>query len=524
MSERDLNALDAAPASPLHSEDGSGVDPSLADELDALLDGENGTEASASEATAGQQSAQAEPEQGSHAAAAGADAGTATSEPTSRKRTADEEATGHESSLKRLKGDDGAESAPICPPHPGLMHGMCIRCGTLVTQEPQQEDGLALRYIHDRLQLSQSEAARLRQRELKRVIASRRLLLVLDLDHTLLNSTREVELSPELRETLSGMATDQEDLHHLPHMGMWTKLRPGSAAFLQKCAPLFEMCIYTHGDREYAVAMAQLLDPGGSYFGNHIISQGDSTHIHVKDLDVVLGDDTAVLIVDDTPGVWPNHARNLIQAERYIYFPADAVRWETVQRALLERGCDESADDNCLHGIGEVLVKVHARAFPCVEHQANGSASARVDVREHLSAVAHTVLAGCTIVFSRIFPMDLAFPEQHRLWQLAVQLGAVVSKVTDASTTHVVAGGDRTDKVLWAKRHRVHAVSPAWLHASGLHWRKADEAKFPVAGDALSSPQRRAAEGVGDRSIEEDAAIAAAAAGGGGGAPQAPHA
>lgn len=48
-----------------------------------------------------------------------------------------------------------------------------------------------------------------RQRELKRVIASRRLLLVLDLDHTLLNSTREIELSPEQRETLASMLSDQ---------------------------------------------------------------------------------------------------------------------------------------------------------------------------------------------------------------------------------------------------------------------------------------------------------------------------
>ena len=41
--------------------------------------------------------------------------------------------------------------------------------------------------------------------------------------------------------------------------------------------------------------------------------QGDSTLRHVKDLDVVLGAEAAVLILDDTSGVWPLHQRNLLQ-------------------------------------------------------------------------------------------------------------------------------------------------------------------------------------------------------------------
>ncbi len=41
--------------------------------------------------------------------------------------------------------------------------------------------------------------------------------------------------------------------------------------------------------------------------------QGDSTVKHVKDLDVVLGADKAVVVLDDTAGVWPSHQRNLLQ-------------------------------------------------------------------------------------------------------------------------------------------------------------------------------------------------------------------
>ena len=41
--------------------------------------------------------------------------------------------------------------------------------------------------------------------------------------------------------------------------------------------------------------------------------QGDSTQRWVKDLDVMLGAESAVLILDDTEGVWPRHAANLLQ-------------------------------------------------------------------------------------------------------------------------------------------------------------------------------------------------------------------
>lgn len=56
-------------------------------------------------------------------------------------------------------------------------------------------------------------------------------------------------------------------------------------------------------------------------------AQGDSTQRYVKDLDVVLGRERVVLILDDTEGVWPRHRDNLVQIERYLFFPADAGRF-----------------------------------------------------------------------------------------------------------------------------------------------------------------------------------------------------
>ena len=49
--------------------------------------------------------------------------------------------------------------------------------------------------------------------------------------------------------------------------------------------------------------MAKLLDPQREYFRNKVISRDDGTERHQKGLDIVLGHEGAVLILDDTENV-----------------------------------------------------------------------------------------------------------------------------------------------------------------------------------------------------------------------------
>ncbi|OMP07048.1 hypothetical protein COLO4_07671 [Corchorus olitorius] len=50
--------------------------------------------------------------------------------------------------------------------------------------------------------------------------------------------------------------------------------------------------------------MAKLLDLEGNYFSGRVISRDDGTRRHEKGLDVVLGQESAVVILDDTEDVW----------------------------------------------------------------------------------------------------------------------------------------------------------------------------------------------------------------------------
>jgi RNA polymerase II C-terminal domain phosphatase-like 3/4 len=85
----------------------------------------------------------------------------------------------------------------------------------------------------------------------------------------------------------------------LEHMQVMTKLRPFVRTFLKEASEMFEMYIYTMGDRQYSLEMARLLDPQGVYFKDKVISRDDGTQKNVKDLDLVLGAENSILILDD---------------------------------------------------------------------------------------------------------------------------------------------------------------------------------------------------------------------------------
>lgn len=79
------------------------------------------------------------------------------------------------------------------------------------------------------------------------------------------------------------------------------------------------------GNKLYATEMAKVLDPTGSLFAGRVISKGDDDDLFdgderlpkSKDLDGVLGMESAVVIIDDSLRVWPHHKLNLIVVERY---------------------------------------------------------------------------------------------------------------------------------------------------------------------------------------------------------------
>ena len=495
------------------------------------------------------------------------------------------------------EGGAGGTTVSSCPPHPGFLHDICVRCGTR-REKPSSRGGgsgfggregggvpksTSMRYIHAGLELSNDELEKAKREEKQRVLLSGKLLLVLDLDHTLLNSARFAELTqaehdvlgriiaaracadaggseaeirkaaseaieadpsiepankqsgemgetrnangaarvkeasadeetreatsedkdeaiPPLRplqtetepteptertertehqRTYPGCVPPLKHTHCLRHLALFTKLRPRVRAFLRAASRLCQLYIYTMGDKRYAAEMAQLLDPSGDLFSGRIISNEESTNARVKDLDIVLGAEPAVLIVDDTDRVWPNNLRNLIRVDRYHFFAQSARGFRQPGAAVADKNwVDEGEPLNgtrlALRDVLVVIASAHRLFFAGTDASGRADEALRVfstdadgagpshepppperlpasaletlrarDVRELLlggGEVPPTGAAGMdpartiarplsrvSIAFSRITARGEPFPERHPLWLMASSAGATCS-------------------------------------------------------------------------------------------------
>ncbi|WOK92424.1 RNA polymerase II C-terminal domain phosphatase-like 4 [Canna indica] len=364
----------------------------------------------------------------------------------------------------------------ICPPHPGFFKGLCMRCGKL---EEDDESGVALAYIHKDLRLGTREMERLRGVDQKKSLHAKKLILILDLDHTLLNSTRLADICPEeeylLRQVDSMKDDPDRSLFKLGSMHMLTKLRPFVHNFLKEASSIFDMYVYTMAERSYALEIVKLLDPAKIYFDSKVITQSDCTQRHQKGLDVVLGAESIVVILDDTEAVWHKHKGNLIQLERYHFFASSCRQFGSNAKSLSVSMKDERETDGTLATILNVLKRVHQMFFD----PALGSDISSRDVRQVLKAIRQEILQGCKIVFSGLFPCESQAQDQP-IWKMAERLGATCCTEVDLSVTHVVSINPGTKKSHWALQNDKFLVSPHWIEATSFLWQRQKEDNFTI--------------------------------------------
>ncbi|CAL8464910.1 g4445 [Coccomyxa elongata] len=376
----------------------------------------------------------------------------------------------------------GASSAG--PPHVGNQPGVgSAGHGTAMNERHLGDTSTSGRGAHSAYRQEGPVGALLRER---------RLCLVLDLDHTLVNSAKFSEVEPEhlllLERQLQREARlpqEERRLFRLDHISMWTVLRPGLRHLLATVAPLFQLWIQTNASRAYALAVAQLLDPSGELFRQRIISKGDDGSLltnQSKRLMQGLEECEAVcIIVDDSNDVWRHHAHNLLHVERYIYFPSSRRQLKVRRATFLEAQNDECAKEGILAVTLNVLLAIHKAVFAALDAPAaTDSRDERDwDVRHVLGSMRKQVLPGVRVLFSRVFPLDQE-PESHHLWKLAETYGAVCTTDLDDRVTHVVAHSRGTQKCQWALQAGKHVVSPAWLECSCTLWHRAKESAFPA--------------------------------------------
>ena len=478
--------------------------------------------------------------------------------------------------VKRRKGTTPAATRtttttttePEACEHPAFVFGICVHCGrraetTTTTNKTNKTDAdvpdddddddddddkkeengktTAVRYLHEGLTVSDKLLREAKREERKATLKQGKIFLVLDLDHTVLNSCRFDEVNDEERATLDAKVAKREeedelrktllgmvgsgngrggrrprfpDLYRLSHFSTYTKLRPYVFEFLEAAAKICRMHVYTMGDKNYAHEMASLIDPEGKYFHGRIIGNSDSTCSKTKDLDIVLGGDDCTMIVDDTSRVWPRHARNLIRVDRYHFFRKSATSFREMEKSsVMERGLDEGEAEEegapvkhreVLKDVLAVLTVAHRmmafsdsvddggdareirdhkdvrKVFERNNYEAReGQNGEKVDDEGGRDPSSSLLfLKGCVILPSGITPSNDERPDRHPLLLIAVGLGATIATAMNDNVTHVLARSDNTEKVKWGRKRGLFIVNGNWLRECAMQNAKLDEHNF----------------------------------------------
>lgn len=384
---------------------------------------------------------------------------------------------GHKLDEEPARSGSGLGSRPgssaACS-HATVLEGSRADCGEALGNHCGRDFG----YLVEGLRLSEAEVAG--YRESRSLADAKKLCLVLDLDNTLVDSVLLSHLAPEEQCSLDAAdAPLNGTLFVLQDLPLVTKLRPFVREFLRQAGDMFEMYVYTMGNREYAAAVVNLLDPEGAYFGSRVISREFSTSATYKSLDLVLAPESAVLILDDTEQVWPDHRRNLIPISSYKFFDfetslEDSIDWKSYAGTRI----DEDEDGGVLSSILGVLKEVHGEFFD-PKYGANNWD--KRDVRKVLAGVRSRVLKGCVLALSKIVASG---SESDRLRAAAEELGAKCKAGIGSSVTHVVALDVEEESARWAKREGKKLVSPDWLWAAYYHWRRKPEDDFSLSSES----------------------------------------
>merc|ERR1719270_2574299 len=208
--------------------------------------------------------------------------------------------------------------------HQTVMKNMCAECGADLEQDMSiipsankpAQNKISIVHSIPELKVSDKEAQNLGREDEKRLLNEQRLVLLVDLDQTLIHTTNE------------NIPANMRDVKHFRlhnhQSSPWyhTKIRPKTEEFLEKISKLFELHIVTFGARMYAHTIAEFLDPGKKYFSHRILSRDecfDKTAKTANLSSLFPCGDHMVCIIDDREDVW-NFAPNLVHVKPYNFF------------------------------------------------------------------------------------------------------------------------------------------------------------------------------------------------------------
>ena len=222
--------------------------------------------------------------------------------------------------------------------HEIQFQGLCAMCGKDMTEvnwaaETRDTARAPISMVHDQTNLlvSTNQAQRTEQELQRRLLRSRKLSLVVDLDQTIIQACIDPTVGEWQRDptnpnhesvkNIKSFQLDDGPTDLARRCSYYIKTRPGLERFLQRISEMYELHVYTMGTRAYAQNVARVVDPDRKLFGNRVISRDENGNIFAKDLQRLFPVSThMVAIIDDRSDVWPRNRPNLIKVSPYEFF------------------------------------------------------------------------------------------------------------------------------------------------------------------------------------------------------------
>ncbi|CAD2108818.1 NLI interacting factor-like phosphatase, putative [Plasmodium vinckei] len=300
-----------------------------------------------------------------------------------------------------------------------------------------------------------------------------KLILMLDLDNTLLQATSFAKFNMELPlENFIG-ENDEPELYKffLPYYNFfyYLKFRPYVRQFLEILSLYYELSIYTNATREYADVVIAILDPDRTIFADRIVARCSSVdrdeNKHFEKIYPNV-DPKYVIAFDDRKDVWYDIPHShILRAEHYNFF--ELSKYDIISHFKEPNTCKKRFVDMDmhLHYMIKIFLKIHKQFF---ENPLN------VDVGKIIDNIMLSTLSDVGLYFtgfrknSKNLQNVLSSDCEERQKEIALELGAkIYSNYDDPGVTHIIAAKNCTDNLIKSKQSNyshIEKVHTLWLY------------------------------------------------------------
>lgn len=378
---------------------------------------------------------------------------------------------------------------------------LCVSCLEFISDTSAYS--IIIRPSNDRIKRLKIQVQEDTDLKIKRLLETKRLILILDLDQTILHTVKLFD-SCNLEQNIDPDEPDVYLYSLSQNSKFMVKFRPGLRQFLLRVNEMFQIYIYTMANMEYAEKIVWLInkfilvdiDPKikRQIIGTRIISRDHTEDLfkRTKDIKNVISDPNIVVILDDSEEVWHQHSKNLINLEKFTFWKCQPdlnisyhvkTKTEETQIDLYKSDVttpqfetfeilkpfnipyDKSQNnDQTLNSVLEVLENLYKNYF-----ELNLSSKFR-SIIEILPRIKKSVLSGRNLCFSGIFPKN---HDLTKTLQLISSFGATFTEdLIPNFTTHFICSKLKTEKYKKAINEKgVYIVQISWFLKSIQFWK-----------------------------------------------------